>query len=280
MGERDLAPPVNTLPQRLFTTTGSSVSVLGFGTFKIGRNQGVKYPGGDGYSLPNDAEVSALIDACLESGINLLDTAPAYGTSEERLGKILGARRKDFFVVGKTGEEFDGISSKYIFTAEHTRMSVERSLKRLKTDYLDCVLVHSSRNDVEVIRDTEVLDALARLKSEGKIGSFGVSVHTQEGARMAMAHSDALMVEYNIENTSMAGVIAEAAALGKAVLIKKGLLSGHAADAAAEIRFILNTPGVTSLVIGTKTPRHILENAQIARGIEAPQSNIKKDIRP
>src|SRR5216683_2024122 len=80
------------------------VSRLGLGTVKFGRNEKLKYPGGDGFAMPADGEIEFLLDVALECGINLLDTAPAYGTSEERLGKLMGARRNEFFLVTKTGE--------------------------------------------------------------------------------------------------------------------------------------------------------------------------------
>src|SRR4051812_1449779 len=96
-----------------------NVSPLGLGTVKFGRNQGVKYPGGEGFSLPLDREIEEILDLALEGGINLIDTAPAYGVAEERLGKLMGARREKFFLTTKTGEEFDGQKSEYIFTAAH-----------------------------------------------------------------------------------------------------------------------------------------------------------------
>jgi aryl-alcohol dehydrogenase-like predicted oxidoreductase len=159
-----------------------SISPLGLGTVKFGRNQKVKYPGGDGFALPSDREIEFPLDLALECGINVLDTAPAYGASEERLGKLMGARRDKFFFITKTGEEFCNGKSEFVFTAEHTRMSVERSLKRPHTDFLDCVLVHSSRDDMNVIANTAALETLSRLKGEGKIGSFGASTDTLEAA--------------------------------------------------------------------------------------------------
>lgn len=248
------------LEQRPFAKTGKSVSVLGLGTVKFGRNTGVKYPGGDGFSLPADADISSLLDLCIDRGINLLDTAPAYGVTEERLGNILGARRDKFFLVTKTGEEFSDGKSNYIFTAEHTRMSVERSLKRLKTDYLDCVLVHSSRDDANVMTSTPVLEVLAEFKAAGKILSFGVSTYTVDGGKKAVDLCDAVMVAYNKDYTAERAVIDYAHKKGAAVLIKKGLGSGHAQDPATQIRFVVGTPGVTSLVFGSLNPANILSN--------------------
>jgi len=247
------------MPQRVFADTGKSVSALGLGAVKFGRNTGVKYPGG-GYELPTDAEIESLLDLALAGGINLLDTAPAYGTSEERLGKLLGRRREKFFIVTKTGEEFDGESSKHIFTAEHTRLSVERSLKRLRTDRLDCVLVHSSHKDMDVLTGTPVLETLSRLKGEGKIASFGASTYTVVGGMKAVDLSDCVMVAFNAEYRAEEEVIDYAAKKGRAVLIKKGLSSGQAKDAKTGVRFAALRPGVTSLVFGSLNPANISAN--------------------
>ncbi|HYD18800.1 MAG TPA: aldo/keto reductase [Patescibacteria group bacterium] len=240
------------------------VSKLGLGTVKFGRNTGVKYPGGEGFALPTDAEIQNLLDLALDLGINLLDTAPAYGSAEERLGNLLGARRDKFFLVTKTGEEFDGRNSEYIFTAEHTRKSVERSLTRLKTDRLDCVLVHSNRDDVNVIINTPVLETLATMRDEGKLRYFGVSTYTEEGGRLAVDCTDCVMVAYNAADTAMRPVIDAAFDRGRAVLVKKGLASGHVAGLGGtgeNIRFVAGTPGVTSLVFGSLNPENIRANA-------------------
>jgi aryl-alcohol dehydrogenase-like predicted oxidoreductase len=247
----------------------NDVSPLGLGTVKFGRNTGVKYPGGEGFALPSDAEIEALLDIAIDCGINLLDTAPAYGVAEERLGSLLGARREKFFIVTKTGEEFREGRSDYIFTATHTRMSVERSLKRLKTDYIDCVLVHSNRDDEKVLTQTPVLETLAALKSEGKIGSFGASTYTLEGGRAAVDLSDAVMVAYNKSYTDELPVIEYAHKKGRAVLVKKGLASGHIGglgDVGDNIRFIAGTPGVTCMVFGSLRADNILANARALRG--------------
>lgn len=249
-----------TLEQRPFAATGKSVSMLGLGTVKFGRNTQVKYPGGGRFSLPSDSEIESILDLCIEKGLTLLDTAPAYGTAEERLGKLLGARRDRFFLVTKAGEEFDGEKSEYIFTAAHIKVSVERSLKNLKTDCLDCVLVHASRDDVNVIKNTDVLAALDRLKGAGKIRSFGVSTHTVEGGRLAVDLSDAVMVSYNKDYTAEREVIDYAHAKSRAVLVKKGFASGHAGDVAGNIRFITQTQGVTSLVFGSLSLANISAN--------------------
>ena len=70
------------LPRRALGKTGMEVSILGLGSVKLGRNQGLKYP--QSFKIPDDKEAGALIALAKDSGINLIDTAPAYGNSEQR----------------------------------------------------------------------------------------------------------------------------------------------------------------------------------------------------
>ena len=121
-------------------STGLMVSPLGLGTVKLGRDQGVKYP--NGFTIPDDDDARRLLKMARELGINLIDTAPAYGRSEERLGPLLRGQRDQWVIVSKVGEEFDNGQSRHDFSAEHTRRSVERSLQRLETEVIDLVLVH------------------------------------------------------------------------------------------------------------------------------------------
>ena len=73
--------------KRAFGETGLNVSPLGLGTVKLGRNIGVKYP--KKFVIPNNKEAIDLIYKAKDLGINLIDTAPSYGNSEERLGELL-----------------------------------------------------------------------------------------------------------------------------------------------------------------------------------------------
>jgi aryl-alcohol dehydrogenase-like predicted oxidoreductase len=253
------------LPQRPLGSTGLSVSVLGLGTVKFGRNQKIKYPT---FELPSDEAICQLLDDAQAFGINLLDTAPAYGIAEERLGQLLGTRRNEFVIITKTGEEFANGESTYDFSAEHTRLSVERSLKRLKTNRLDCVLVHCPRNDFEVLSDSPVLDTLQQLKDRGDIRSFGASTNSVEGGLLALDAADVVMVTYSADYTKEERVIRRAAELGKGVLIKKGLGSGHLTGAGAprtleeNFRPIFALSGVSSLIVGTINGVHLLENSR------------------
>ena len=253
------------LPQRPLGATGLNVSVLGLGTVKFGRNEKIKYPT---FELPNDEAICQLLDDAQSYGINVLDTAPAYGVAEERLGKLLGTRRSEFILITKTGEEFANGESSYDFSAEHTRLSVERSLKRLKTNRLDCVLVHCPRNDFEVLSNSPVLETLQQLKERGDIRSFGASANSVEGGMLALDASDVVMVTYAADYTKEEAVIRRARELGKGVLIKKGLGSGSLAGGAAtrsledNLRPILALDGVSSLITGTINRNHLRENAE------------------
>src|SRR5262245_31612451 len=104
------------LTPRPFGTTGLSVSPLGLGTVKLGRDRGLKLAAPA--RIPNDREAADLITLAEELGINLVDTAPAYGTSEERLGKLLKGRRERWVIATKAGEIFDPATatSRYDFT--------------------------------------------------------------------------------------------------------------------------------------------------------------------
>ncbi|MEZ5530383.1 MAG: aldo/keto reductase [Porticoccaceae bacterium] len=89
------------LPKRPFGNTGINVSILGLGTVKLGRDQGVKYP--NGFVIPDDRQASKLISLAHDLGINLIDTAPAYGNSEERLGTLLKGQRDQWVICSKVG---------------------------------------------------------------------------------------------------------------------------------------------------------------------------------
>lgn len=273
------------LPQRPLAKTGLKISPIGLGTVKLGRNQGVKYPAD--FELPDDKAAGSLIDQAKDLGINLIDTAPAYGISEERLGPLLSGQRHDWVICSKVGEEFNNGLSSFDFTPKHTRLSIERSLKRLRTDFIDMVLVHSDGNDVDIIERYDILGELAELKRQGLIRAFGMSTKTVEGGLLAAEHSDCVMVTYNLNERNEESVLDYCAANNKGALIKKALASGHitvekkpsghiAAEAGAaalqttedpiqqSMDFLFQHPGVSSAIIGTINPHHLASNVSKA----------------
>lgn len=241
--------------------TGLSVSPIGYGAFKIGRNEKVKYP--TAYDLPRDGEVERLLNGVLDLGINHIDTAPAYGLSEEGIGKFLAHRRGEFVLSTKVGEIFEGGESRYAFDGASVRKSVEQSLKKLRTERVDVVLVHAPANDVEVLQQTEVVETMLQLKEEGLTKCVGLSAKTIEGGRLAMEWGDVLMVEYHINDISFEQVIEEAAGRGIGVIVKKGLGAGHL-RAEEAIPFVLRNRGVSNLVVGSLQLEHLRENLALA----------------
>ena len=248
--------------RRRFGSTDIYLSPLGLGTVKLGRNQGVKYP--QQFAIPDNRAARDLIDTAKNFGINLIDTAPAYGTSEERLGELLHGQRKDWVICTKVGEEFDDGKSRFDFSAAHIRFSIERSLRRLRTDYLDIVLLHSDGNDLDLLAHDESLAMLEQLKREGSLRAFGVSTKTVDGGIAAAKASDGVMATYNSEYIAEKPVLDYCAAQRKGALIKKAFASGHIGDPATSLRFVLDHPGVSSVIIGTINPDHLRANVAAA----------------
>lgn len=251
-------------------STGFMVSPLGLGTVKLGRDQGVKYP--NGFTIPSDDEARLLLGQARGLGINLIDTAPAYGLSEERLGPLLRGQRDDWVIVSKVGEEFENGQSSFDFSATHTRGSVERSLQRLQTDRIELVLVHSDGNDLAILEQQEVYQTLAALKQEGKILGYGLSGKTVAGGLKALEQGDCAMVTYNLNEQAERPVLDYAAEHGKAILVKKALASGHICLAPgvdpvqASFELLFAHPGVSSAIVGTINPLHLAHNvATVAR---------------
>ncbi len=248
--------------------TGIEVSPLGLGTVKFGRNQQVKYP--RPFAIPDDAAVRGLLALAADLGINLIDTAPAYGSSEERLGHLLPGPRDRWVIVTKVGESFENGRSHFDFSAAATRASVERSLCRLRTDYLDAVLIHSDGDDLRILEHEPVVETLLRLKEEGLIRAFGLSGKTVAGGLRALETCDLVMATCNLEYDEERPVFEAAARAGKGVLVKKGLQSGHVPGAGgveAAMRHIFDQPGVSSVIVGTINPGHLRENVAIAEAV-------------
>lgn len=256
---------------RELAQTGIKVSPLGLGTVKFGRNQGIKYP--QGFDLPNDDTVKNLLALCQDYGINLLDTAPAYGLSEERLGKLL-SNRHDWVIETKVGEHFEQGRSQFDFSASGTRSSVERSLRRLNTDYLDVVMIHSDGEDARILQQEETLSTLFDLKQAGLIRAIGISSKTAEGGLLAFELGcDVVMATYNPIYTDELSVLEAAAVQQRGVLIKKAFASGHLNQLAATnpvqfaLDFIFKQAGVSSIILGTINPTHLIQNIELTEQI-------------
>jgi aryl-alcohol dehydrogenase-like predicted oxidoreductase len=261
------------LPHKMLGSTGISVSALGLGTVKFGRNEGVKYP--TSFKIPEMKYLKEYLAFAQSLGINLLDTAPAYGSSEERLGELLKGTRDQWVLCSKAGEEFVDGASHYYFDAYHLEQSLLRSLKRLKTDYLDILLIHSNGNDLSIMEEYDVFTTLAQFKQRGLIRAFGMSTKTLQGGLKALKGADVLMVEFSPVHREEEAVLDQALITHKGILVKKALASGHLAKVAqvlgvktpaqvvqASMNLVFQKPAVGSVIVGTINPKHLRENVQ------------------
>ena len=256
--------------KRRLGQTALNVSPLGLGTVKFGRNQGVKYP--KKFELPEERTLADLLSLARDMGVNLLDTAPAYDQSEERLGRLLKGQRTDWILVGKAGEEFeDGVSS-YHFTPEHFEMSLTRSLKRLQTDYLDVLLIHSDGSDLDILDNTALIETMLGFKARGLVRAIGASTKTPEGGVKTLELMDVAMATYTPEYRGEETVLDFAARQGKGVLLKKLFSSGHTIKIEEAFRFAFSHPGVSSAIVGTINPLHLQDNIKSAlAALDLPQ---------
>lgn len=249
---------VNPLTPKALGTTGMHVSLLSLGTVKFGRDRGVKYP--TPVHIPSDVQARSLLSKAWDLGLNLLDTAPAYGNSEQRLGELIDPAQP-WLICTKVGEEFDPVSgqSRHNFSAEHTQLSVERSLRRLGRDCLDIVLIHSDGEDEQILTRWGTLHALQDLKAKGLIRAVGMSHKSVHGAQLALTQgADVLMATLNRQDTQDAKIIEQASAAGCGILIKKALASGFGSS--EDLKFVADHKGVDSIVIGTTNERHLEQN--------------------
>lgn len=130
--------------------------------------------GGYGWGDVQEQEVIDAVHTCLDNGINYIDTADTYGLgqSEKTLSKALGDHRKDVVIQTKFGVRYSNGKSVYDNSPTYIREACEKSLERLRTDYIDIYVIHY-RDGVTPIE--EVVGTLSQLKQEGKIRHFGLS---------------------------------------------------------------------------------------------------------
>ena len=234
--------------------TGLTVPLLGLGTVKFGRTAKVSYP--RPFVLPSDEHIADLLALAKSLGVTLLDTAPAYGASEQRIGEAIAGERADWLLCSKAGEEFNRSESRYDFSEDHILCSVERSLERLRTDYLDILLLHADGRDTERIVAAGAFHALRRLQSEGVVRTVGFSAKNEVDGCAALPLADVLMCT---ANASQASLIDRAGEEGVGVMVKKPLASGHHADPQVLAK-VAQLPGVSCIVVGTIDADHLAAN--------------------
>ncbi|MGD0977367.1 MAG: aldo/keto reductase [Minisyncoccia bacterium] len=153
--------------------TGIKVSEIGFGAWGIG---GLS-KGATSYGPTNDKESEKALLRAFELGVNFFDTANIYGEghSEELLGKVFKKNRHRIVIATKAGYFAHNSPSDY--SPANLRGSLKQSLRRLKTDYVDLYQLHDASIDIFKNGD-ETISTLKKLKKEGKIRAYGISVNS------------------------------------------------------------------------------------------------------
>jgi len=276
--------------------TGFLVSRLGFGAAPIG------------YLKTDQERAATILNLLLDTGINLIDTAAAYQGSEETIAKAIGHRRAEYVLVSKCGQKVPNTDGPD-WSAKLITQTVDRSLRRLKTDALDVMLLHSC--NLETLKNGEALGVLVTAREAGKIKFAGYS-GDNEAAAYAAGLPDIAVIETSISIADQVnidevlpiarqhniGILAKrpiANAAWKDLSDQPGLYAGYArtyterfqkmklnsadlgfpGDPATvwpeiALRFTLSQAGVTTAIIGTTNPNNA--KANIAAAEKGPLS--------
>lgn len=260
------APAAVALPERTFGKTGEKVPILGLGTA----------PGGFGL---NDIDAVDVIHAAIDNGVTYLDTAPGYERAQIQLSEVLPKRRDEVFLVTKT----------FTSQADKAVEILEKSLRDLKTDYVDVTFVHSvgSLDPDEILAPDGALAGLRSAQARGLTRFVGFTAHhcpAKSERLLREAEIDAVMFAmnyadkhtYDFQGAPLA--LAEEAQCGVAAMKVFGgapeqkyeipttsLMSKTQQNHESALHYALNLPGVSTAVVGMYTEQEVLENAAYAR---------------
>jgi uncharacterized protein len=210
--------------------TGLMVTRLGFGGIPIQRL--------------TEPEAVKVVEKCLDLGLNYIDTANGYSTSEERIGKAVKGRRKDVIIATKT---FPG-------TPDIVEKNLELSLKRLQTDYIDIYQFHGVNNQETLDRILEPENGLyksfEKFKKAGKIRHIGITSHQIDAAKTQIKTGkfETIMFPFNVITSEPA---TELLPLCKekdmGFIVMKPLAGGMLPNANICFKFLLQFPEVVSI---------------------------------
>jgi aryl-alcohol dehydrogenase-like predicted oxidoreductase len=216
--------------------TGLSVSAIGFGSVELGMDYGIKAEGQHG--RPDKQTAVKVINKAVDWGINLFDTAPSYGHSENLLGSVIGSNACYIATKVHLPAETQNPSS-------FIRASIETSLENLRRNYLDVVQIHNAT--VSTINQSDIPEILINLREKGLIRFIGASVYEPENALAALNTDcfDVLQIAYNIlDQRMLQEVIPLAQERGVGILSRsayfKGVLTAKAQHLSEECEFLRN----------------------------------------
>lgn len=280
------------MEQRPFGKTGLQVSVIGFGGAAIWHARDEK--GG-----VVDSQVDALLNAMLDSGVTLIDTAGMYGLSEQRIGQAIARRRDEFVLSSKCGVD-QNMSEDWSAAAITT--GIDRSLERLKTDRIDIMHLHSCSMDV--LRKGEAIEALRRAVQAGKVRHAAYSGDNDELLWAVESNNfDSIQTSLNIcDQRSLDRALPHCQLNGVGVIIKRPLANAFwrfntqpkgeyceeywkragAMKLSPEplpwdelcLRFAAFQTGVCSIIIGTRKADHFRRNVDLLKKGPLPAEQV------
>jgi len=206
--------------KRKFGQNNKEVSEIGLGTWQLGNN--------DSWKGPSIEESIDLIGKAYEKGCNFFDTSPNYGSgnSEKVLGKAIKSLgiRENVLINSKFGHWPNG---KEDFDSSKIEASVDSSLERLKTNYLDSLILHNPAFEI-LEGKTDHFEKLAELKDKGKINNYGVSVDSSKEMITVMNHTDIQVIEvmFNLLYQEPKKAFEQAKEKGISIIVKVPLDSG------------------------------------------------------
>lgn len=208
----------NTMQKRKLGSTGLSVSEVGFGAWQLGNDRE--------WSGQSKAESIKLVLEAVDQGCTYFDTAPNYGlgNSERLLGEALRDKRDQVVISSKCGHQVDDVQS---FEPKQLVQSVEGSLKRLNTDYLDSLLLHNPPFE-SLDNGSPQFEVLKDLKKQGKIKAYGASVDSGRELDRILDRTDSQIVEimFNIFHQEPLQAMNRAEEQGVGLIVKVPLDSG------------------------------------------------------
>lgn len=198
--------------------TGLTISRLGVGLAEIGYE----------LTLDEEATASQVLNTALDSGISFLDTAACYGISEELIGRTVSHRRDEYVLATKCGHVAGDMKDAGYepWTAKTVTASIDRSLRRLQTDHLDLVQLHSC--GVDVLEKGDVIKALLAAQSAGKTRFVGYS-GDNDSAMWAVQSDlfDTLQTSFNlVEQKARFGLFDAARERNMGIIVKRPIANG------------------------------------------------------